>query len=141
MCQVILYSDYKEEISSGENHEQRKALLNLKLKDNPEITQKDTNIYTLIDFWCLNQTDVVQDIPTQKCNQLNKKIKSILLTIAKGSTNNLQVCLPTLLEVVTRYDVELPILCKNEEINHIRAVCLQENINTVLKKLLKGWFS
>ena len=113
----------------------------MKLEDNPENTQKDTNIYTLIDFWCLNQTDVVQDIPTQKCNQLNKKIKSILLTIAKGSARNLQVCLPTLLEVVTRYDVELPILCKNEEINHIRAVCLQENINTVLKKLLKGWFS
>ena len=63
------------------------------------------------------------------------------LSIAKGSAGNLQVCLPTLLEVVTRYDVELPILCKNEEINHIRAVCLQENINTVLKKLLKGWFS
>ena len=63
------------------------------------------------------------------------------MTLAKASKKNLQVCLPTLLEVVTNYDMEIPQLSEEEEIHNLRAVCLQENINFVFQKLLKGWFS
>ena len=55
--------------------------------------------------------------------------------------NNLHVCLPILLEVVTNYDVEIPQLTAEEAIHDLRAVCLQENVNIVFQKLLKAWFS
>ena len=48
--------------------------------------------------------------------------------------------LPTLLRLVTAYDYEIPKLVQSESINDLRAVRLQENVNLLLKKLLKAWF-
>ena len=49
--------------------------------------------------------------------------------------------LPILLEFVTAFDVEIPKLVQSESVHDLRAVALQENVNTILKKLLKSWFN
>ena len=49
--------------------------------------------------------------------------------------------LPILLEFVTAFDVEIPKLVQSESVHDLRAVTLQENVNTILKKLLKSWFN
>ena len=49
--------------------------------------------------------------------------------------------LPVLLQFVTACDFEIPKLVQSESIHDLRAVGLQENVNTVLKKLLKTWFN
>ena len=45
--------------------------------------------------------------------------------------------LPILLEFVTACDFEIPKLVQSELIHELRAVTLQENVNTIFKKLLK----
>ena len=49
--------------------------------------------------------------------------------------------LPVLLQLVTTYDTEVPKLVQSESINDMRAVTLQENMNTLLKKQIKAWFA
>jgi len=48
--------------------------------------------------------------------------------------------LPILLKFVASCDYEIPKLVQSESIHDSRAVTLQENVNTILKKLLKAWF-
>ena len=49
--------------------------------------------------------------------------------------------LPVLLQFVTACDFEIPKLVQSESVHDLRAVTLQENVNTILKKLLKSWFN
>ena len=62
-------------------------------------------------------------------------------TIAGAAPSNLRIMLPVLLQLVTTYDTEVPKLVQSESINDMRAVTLQENMNTLLKKQIKAWFA
>ena len=85
----------------------------------------------MMTFWRLNHVGDAHEVPTKKSAQLNHKIKKILKTTTKVSNENLNECLPLLLEVITTFDMKLQRLCKTESINNLRAINLQENVNCV----------
>ena len=93
----------------------------------------------LIEFWCLNHTNAVSDVPTKKAEQLCKKIELILTTVAAISNQTLGVCLRTLQSVVSSFDQLIVKLAGEGFINNLSLIRLQTNVNHVFGTLVTEW--
>ena len=93
----------------------------------------------LIEFWCLNHTSAVSDVPTKKAEQLCKKIELILSTIASISNKSLGVCLKTLQSVISNFDSLFVKLAGEGIVNSLSLVRLQANVNHVFGTLVTEW--
>ena len=141
ICQVLMYS-FAPSLSDASEPSKIPALKTFVVTSDDEAVASSSKelLYDVIQFIGLNYQDSVADVASKKNDQLVKKLRAILTCVTETRAN-LKSMLPILLEFVTAFDVEIPKLVQSESVHDLRAVTLQENVNTILKKLLKSWFN